>query len=426
MSLVAWYRLDEDDASLGIDSSGSSRDMTNASVVSFSDPTYGNVAYFNGSSSLNLTSDIPSSITGGNSRTFSAWVNGDYDGGTIHGNGANSSGRRFRITIRPSGVIAGDFHTQTASTGTISLVDNVWSHYVCTYESSSNTFRTYANGILDQEVVKSAVNTNSTGTFSLGRDPTKNSIQKYTGYMLDFRIYDDVLDTTAVNVLTAAGPLDKAASSDSIDSILYSHLADISWTVNGSTDGTTLYTLTQDDTVVLDNSTDTSTSLLDLSPETTYTLKLFVDSSETELITTNIITPAVDASSTSDLLTRISNDLTLLSEDAVLEIEDHISSSLTHLDTVNTRVSTGTGETKFESTYLGPSEITSVDEGSYMFSFTDATGSGQTTTMVTPDAVENEITYDDTQSEIVFNGTNYGAGSSFVIGGMRAIVYDVV
>lgn len=111
MSLESWYRLDEDSASIGTDSVGS-RDMTNTGVTSVG-ADYGNAAYFDGSSYLNLASgSLPAAITGGNSRTFSCWVKGSY-GGVIHANGADTPHQRYRGYYNSAGVMGIDFNTST-------------------------------------------------------------------------------------------------------------------------------------------------------------------------------------------------------------------------------------------------------------------------------------------------------------------------
>jgi len=74
-SKARWYKLSEDGADIGKDSSTNKKDLTNFGVTSVTDPTYGKVAYFNGNSYLRLkSSDIPTSMTSGKSRTLSLWM----------------------------------------------------------------------------------------------------------------------------------------------------------------------------------------------------------------------------------------------------------------------------------------------------------------------------------------------------------------
>lgn len=213
-----------------------------------------------------------------------------------------------------------------------------------------------------------------------------------------------------------------------IEATMYTHLADITW---DEISGVSAYRITQSqdggtETDIITDTTDLSGSVF-VENTSSYVFSVYTDDSQIVSAISTTYTPSIiNEASVTLLVSRLSNDLTSLTETAILEIEDHISSSLTHLDNVKTRVSTGTGETVLDSIYLGGSETTSVEEGSYLFSFTDATGSGQTTTMVTPDSVVNEITYNETTSDIIFDGTSYGPGESFIMGGLRAVVYDVV
>ena len=234
-------------------------------------------------------------------------------------------------------------------------------------------------------------------------------------------VLTNVTETSTYTVTTTAPvPL--------IEATMYTHLADITW---DEISGATTYRITQSkdggtETDIITETTDLSGSVF-VENTSSYVFSVYTDDSEIVSAVSTTYTPSiVSGVSVTLLAVRLSNDFTSLTETAVLEIEDYISSSLTHLDNVTTRVSTGTGETVLESIFIGDSETTPVEEGSYLFPFTDVTGPGQITTMVTPDSVVNEITYDDTTSEIIFDGTSYGPGESFIMGGLRVVVYDVV
>lgn len=56
MSLVRHYQLSSSDDYIGQDSSGFGSDMTNLNATLVTDPTYGDVAYFDGTASLTLPS----------------------------------------------------------------------------------------------------------------------------------------------------------------------------------------------------------------------------------------------------------------------------------------------------------------------------------------------------------------------------------
>lgn len=226
MSLILWYKLDNATPPLlGVDSSDSSLDMTNTGVTSFSDPAFGNVAYFNESSYLDLTSgSVPAAIRGTTSRMFSFWVNtGSTGGGAIHSNGASSIYQRNRCQLDGGTTVSVDFNV-SYSAGTPGKPSNTWLHCVNTYEDSSSPVRTYVNGIEDISATNGNLNTGS-GALSIGRDPTNPSFAKLTSDMSDFRVYDDALEAVAISSLTTAGSLD--ALIQSIDATTYTHLADI-------------------------------------------------------------------------------------------------------------------------------------------------------------------------------------------------------
>lgn len=156
--------------------------MSNTGVSTFSDPTYGNIAYFDGSSYLDLASGIvPAAVQGTSSSSFSCWVYTSTDG-TVHCNGTDTSQDRYRFGLLDGTNLRCDFHTNNR-TGTISATDDTWVHCVTTYEDSSNALIGYINGVADISAT-SSLNT-GTNSFSLGRDPTKSSI---TNLLVIFQI----------------------------------------------------------------------------------------------------------------------------------------------------------------------------------------------------------------------------------------------
>ena len=75
-SPILWYKLSEDTANIGTDSSGSSLNMTNVNVVSINDTStesYGAVADFSGGTLTLPSASVPSALQG-TSRSWSFWV----------------------------------------------------------------------------------------------------------------------------------------------------------------------------------------------------------------------------------------------------------------------------------------------------------------------------------------------------------------
>jgi len=110
-SLLLNYRLNEIDANIGTDTEGL-QNATNTTVTSFTDATFGNVAYFDGLSDLTIPAvSIPSQMVGTSSRSYSFWANPSTFGSNrvLFANGDAASGERFRIQTLSSGLLGYDF-----------------------------------------------------------------------------------------------------------------------------------------------------------------------------------------------------------------------------------------------------------------------------------------------------------------------------
>lgn len=203
MSLVLRYRFDEPTATLTTDSSGNSNTLVNGGgVVSFNDPTYGNVAYFDGgaTSQLNLSSP-PAAMTGTSSRTYSYWINRTNDSVEIvHGQSATESdGYRMQFhrgnTLRTTamGVIANTYNVFTIGQ---------WFHVVIVLDGSSEVV--YVDGVVKGTHART-YNT-GTGPLMIGGTYVFSPSNHYFGYMSDFRVYDTALSATDVSSLFSGGP----------------------------------------------------------------------------------------------------------------------------------------------------------------------------------------------------------------------------
>lgn len=103
MSLILWYKLNESDVLLGTDSSDSNIDATSG-AGSYVDPTYGKVAYFDrGGCGLTIpAASVPAALYGGNSRTYSFWINTTLasSGSLVAIGNTNTAGRRSTLLFR--------------------------------------------------------------------------------------------------------------------------------------------------------------------------------------------------------------------------------------------------------------------------------------------------------------------------------------
>ena len=415
MSLVSWYRLDEADATLGTDSIGS-RDMTNVGVTSVTD-TYGDAAYFDGSSHFNLASaSVHSSIVGGSDRVFSCWLKA-ASSGAIHGNGDDANHQRYRAIYNGAGRIVLDFDTST-NPGTISTSTDTWFHYVSTYEASTSLSKIYINGVEDVSVTRSSLNT-ATGAFSIGRDPTNSSISKYSGIMSDFRIYSGVLDATEINALYALGPLDGFVAS--ISATMYTHLSDLTWT---SVLNASLYTVSQTkdsgtEEIIVSGTTDLFFEATGLNPGSSYEYKLYTDLDlVTPTATVTETTPSVTTSEVGFLLTRLGNDLTQLSDVAFQEVDPELRNALFTGDVV--KLNTG------DFVFVEDSDTLQHTMGSDILTPFDATaGSGQSCTVTIQEGDSTVLTYDESTNEVISESTQYAVGDHFVLGSYKVRIVEI-
>lgn len=416
MSLVLHYKLNGNlSADLGTDSV-SSLDAVNTGVTAFSDPTYGPVAFFDGSSDLTLPAvSVPTALTGTSARTISFWVRNLSSTGevlTSIGN-QNSLGRRFRAQVNSSSVITVAYFNTAASTMTTALGAG-WRHVVLTHDSGSS--KGYLDGTIEYSETKS-INTFSTD-LGIGVDPTGASTPQFNGYMVDYRVYDGELDAASITTLFGDGP----ELGFTFQATMYTHLADLTWTAQ---DGATSYTVTQSEdagpvTTILDASADFTLTSPTL-PGSSYIYSIY---SDLDLVTPlTIINETADTVSTltvQSLLTRISNDLTIITETAVDDIDSVLRDVLTTGDVVE--YADGSATFVADS---GTLALPSSGDSSVLTPFDVSAGAGQTATITLPDTTNEVLTYDESTDEVISAATNYGVGEFFKVGTFKVTVKEL-
>lgn len=413
MSLIVQYRLDEVSASLGTDSVGS-LDMTNTTVTSFSDATYGNVAYFDGSSYLSLPSvSVPTAITQDNDRTFSCWFN-RTTGQTIHSNGTTGSGTRYRAQFNGNGTLNIDYSGSVCTTA--AALDSTWYHYASTYTESTSLQTIYIDGVIQVSESRAVVNTGSGGLLELGRDPHKTS-SELTGYISDFRIYDGVLDATSIADIYAAGSLDR----NLLSATMYTHVADITWS---AVSGATTYTVTQtedagDPVIIASDISDLTISSYNLNPGSSYEYNLYTD---LDLVTPESTTTetalAVDTTSVTDLMVRLGNDLTVIDESSVDAIETELRNVLSTGDEVIL--------TSGSSLFVQDADTIEVVKGKDVLTPFVTSVASQAITVTTAEGGSSAITYDESLNQVTFDGTTtLDVGQYAVVGKYKVKVTEV-
>ena len=206
MSLLLHYKFDQ--SNLLLDSSGNSLDLdqySGGSITTATDPTYGTVAYFDGSSGARLSS-MPTELQGNSPRTFSIWAKRDsieyqflYNIGVI-----GVDDEKFQAYLASTDALAilkyGDSSASTSggiplTTSPPAFTVGAWSHIVATYDGT--TFSGYVNGVLIYSTDPDPLVNTPPGGIEVGyRQDDRDFL---TGNLSDFRVYDDALNATEVS-----------------------------------------------------------------------------------------------------------------------------------------------------------------------------------------------------------------------------------
>ena len=267
MALVAKYSFNDPDTFL-VDSSGNSNTLTNVDgVESFNDPTYGTVASFsNGPTKYFSLASAPASTLGASPRTFSYWLKliGTQSYRIIHGQGSSPE---LRVQFSNGKY---DINGGSGQNATASPIDT-WIYITLTYDGT--TERTYFDGVLSKTSTR--VYNTSAGALFIGSATNYPTNYSLTGYMTDFRIYDDALPDSEISTMYSQGPGYVAGP-------INLNPQDVSVSVTiGGVEGATGYRLTLQQTgsdtvtIVEDNFTVLQQTITGLTPETEYTISLF-------------------------------------------------------------------------------------------------------------------------------------------------------
>lgn len=422
-SVVRWYKLSEDTANLGEDSSTNQKDLTNFGVTSVTDSTYGKVAYFNGSSYLRLaSSDIPTNMLARNSRTMSFWMkpegNSIYEGLVTYGNSVSngSVARRYAVTYNAGSdlIMVLFFNLGATQNGPNTITSNEWHHVTVVLHDTGNLSQIYIDGNLSVSGVKD-INT------ALGYDLYVGWYQEagdhFVGCMTDMRFYDGALDSASIISLYNDGPV----GNPSLIATAYTHIIDIDWPeITGASTYTLRYTVDSAEEQDLVTTTGLSHVFYNVIPGSSYELRLYTDlDTNTPYFTEIVVTLLVDNANTLSLLTRLGNDLTLLNSVSIDDISESIPQVLSTGDVVNTSI----GNTTFVE---DAGIITLSDTNDHILTPFDASlGPGQRVSIVLPDTSTKVVTFDESTEQVVIDSISYSVGDHLVLGGLKAIVKDI-
>ena len=417
---VLRYSLDSTD-NLTTDLIGSS-DAISSNVTISTDGTYGDSATFNGTSSIiELTSSVPAALSGNASRTVSMWVNMNALGNTNIFTVGNSTGGssfywikfgRNNNELRFESTASGN--SAAYNVGTIST--NTWYNIVWTYDGTTSV--AYLNGSQVGSIVESPNTT--TDLVTLGGTPSSGNGSWVDGEMLDFRIYDQALNSTDVSTLFSTGPEAGLA----LSATMYAYAADLTWSI---VSGASSYTLNMNGNTIVDGSSDIAHTEYNLDDGTVYLFELYTDlDTVTPVLSESFSTPTSDTTETGNLLTFISNDLTLISSGNVSEIESFIHGNLVNGDSVQGRI-------EYNSSII-PEETMEYaeDAGTVLFSeprisiltpFVSGDGVKQFD-ITKSDTLTETISYDGTDT-ITVNGVTYQPGDRFIFDGKTVKVAEL-
>ena len=418
MSLVWNYKL-TDVATSVVDSEGLVADATNVgTVVSFTDPTYGEVAQFSGSNNLEIAS-APTEITGTVSRAISVWLQQTSQGSNtrmIFSYGTDAGqGQRFRLQVDNAGKLGYDvFNVEEVGTATATV--GTWFHCVLMYDLPTTTITLYVDGVS----VASTVTTldTSAGAFAIGTDPV-NALPNFVGYVSDFRAYNDVLTPADITTLFADGP-----NVATLELTLYTHIADLTWS---AIDGATTYTIRKTESGGLDeidvvvDTTELSYTDYNLMAATAYVYNVYTDVSPTIVVLTELgTTPVIDSTSVDLLLTRISNDITILTVNAAEAIESTLRDVLGTGDALETT----SGSVTFVEN-LGTLALPFGSVEKVLLPFDTGFVGTQGATITLPDLTDEVLGYDEGADEVIYDTVNYAIGEYFKSGTYKVTVIEL-
>jgi hypothetical protein len=150
-----------------------------------------------------------------NGVTIAAWIKLSVTGldQKIVGNQDNSTGG-YKMTVYTNDRVEFEIRT-SAGAGTLNrtvaggtaLATGVWYHVVGVY-SEGGYLRTYVNGVLDRELITTAVLGTSTGTLKSGCEPYTTTANFFNGIIDDLRIYNKALSAGEIAYLGDETPAD--------------------------------------------------------------------------------------------------------------------------------------------------------------------------------------------------------------------------
>jgi PKD repeat protein len=190
--LVAAYGMEEGSGSTVVDASGNNNNAA-INAATWVTGKFGNALSFNGSSSILTISDSPSlDLSAG--MTLEAWVYPTPSSGGWSDIVFKNTDMYFLMGSTPQGTpgFGGSFASSNVYGTALPL--NTWTHLAGTCDGT--TMRFYVNGVQVSSLTQTGAISTSTGTLSIGGDPTYG--QYWTGLIDEIRIYSRALSGSEI------------------------------------------------------------------------------------------------------------------------------------------------------------------------------------------------------------------------------------
>ena len=206
--LAGWWKFDETNGTIALDSSGNNRDAT---LIGFeSNQTYWVAGKIDGALRFDGTDDIVQvigykGVAGNRPRTISAWVKTDSLNVSLAGWGRSSAGKEWKFHLEE-----GRIRTAVWSgwaKGTAAVNSNQWVHVASILPDGAPTssfILHYVNAVLDTgDLLEYSLYTGEDYDVRIGVSATGGA--KFNGLIDDFRIYDRALSSVEIRALYLLG-----------------------------------------------------------------------------------------------------------------------------------------------------------------------------------------------------------------------------
>ncbi|TAN34010.1 LamG domain-containing protein [Patescibacteria group bacterium] len=203
--LVGYWSMDGNDinGTKVYDKSGQQNHGTSANTPTKVAGKVGGAMNFNGTSDLVTAANQPSLRFGAGNFSLSAWIKTSTGGAdsAIIIDKYNADGGQYQFQVQSNGKL--HCHTWNATPGPWAsantvVTDNKWHYVTCAVSANGATATIYLDGVQDGTNTGTAKNTDSSGTFLIGRDTTT---RYFNGSIDDVRVYNRALSAAEVKQL---------------------------------------------------------------------------------------------------------------------------------------------------------------------------------------------------------------------------------